>query len=1119
MSHLSNVGRFSKLFAGLAVAAMTTWGCGSPPQNSNPDPQPGAQTSGSKVAFAKDSVIVRFRNTPTVASARSSLSRIKGTITDKNNDGVYDAYAHIAGGSLAVVQLDKSVTVEKALAQLRSDPSVLYAEPNYIVHTSTVPNDARFAELYGMNNTGQTGGTADADIDAVEAWDSTTGSARIVVGVVDTGIDYNHEDLAANVWINPNEIAGNGLDDDGNGYIDDVHGINAITGTGDPMDDNSHGSHCSGTIGGVGGNGIGVAGVNWEVQIMGLKFLDAGGSGSLEAAITAIDYAVAMKNAGVNLRVLSNSWGGGGFSQALQDAIQAANDVDILFVAAAGNSGTDNDVVPEYPSGYDVPNVIAVAATDHNDGLAGFSEFGLTTVDLGAPGVDILSTTPGNTYSVFSGTSMATPHVSGVAALVLSANETLSTAELKDILINSGDPVPSLAGKTVSGKRLNAASAVAEAGPPVPRFNMGVTPANQVVTQEDTATYNIDLASVAGFTGDVALSAAADPSLTVAISPAVVAAPGTATLTVGTSQATPVGVYNIVVTGQSGELVKTRTVQLRVRAFGTVDQPYPSTDTPIAIPDVNPTGITSVINVPDALVVQEVRVDLNVTHTYIGDLLITLTSPLGTVVTLHNHAGGSADDIHQTYTLPVEFTGQGAQGPWTLHIQDDAAVDVGTLDSWTLHIVGVPGQGNDQTFAITTNPSAPTVRQGESATVAVDVAAVDGFAGSVTLSASAPSGFYGYVDLFPSLVTVPGTSALSITTYCYTNVGDYPITITGRGSNGQTRVVTMTLHVRAPGGPSNADYASSDTPIAIPDANPNGIVSTINVSDSSTISALTVDVNITHTFIGDLVVSLVGPNGTVVPLSVNQGGAADDIHQTFTVTAFDGLSVAGAWKLTVVDSFAADVGTLDSWTLHVASESNNPPPTAAFSAYGDIRTFTFYDFSNDAGCGGGIVGRTWDFGDGSTSTEVSPTHTYAVAGTYNVTLTVTDTGGATASTTQQVVATRDLPRLAIMGVTRNPDTFEFSVSLKWSGADGDLVELYRNGALADIPDNDGTTVDLFRRYQTTYNWQICEQYSSFCSNQVSIVFGELDNQVTVISTDGDSQKVEQLMVRDVRPTE
>ena len=218
MGHLSNnVGRFSKVIAGLAVAAMTSWGCASPPQNSNPDTQPGVQTNGSKVAFAKDSVIVRFRSTPTVASARSSLSRIKGTITDKNHDGVYDAYAHIAGGSLAVVQLDKSVTVETALAQLRSDPAVLYAEPNYILHTSAVPNDARFAELYGMNNTGQTGGTADADIDAVEAWDSTTGSSHIVVGVIDTGIDYNHEDLAANVWINPNEIPGNGLDDDGNG--------------------------------------------------------------------------------------------------------------------------------------------------------------------------------------------------------------------------------------------------------------------------------------------------------------------------------------------------------------------------------------------------------------------------------------------------------------------------------------------------------------------------------------------------------------------------------------------------------------------------------------------------------------------------------------------------------------------------------------------------------------------------------------------------------------------------------------------------------------------------------------------------------------------------------------
>ncbi|MCA9771333.1 MAG: S8 family serine peptidase, partial [Myxococcales bacterium] len=214
-----------------------------------------------------------------------------------------------------------------------------------------------------------------------------------------------------NDQVNPGatEIPGNGLDDDGNGVIDDVHGYNAITNGGNPLDDNDHGSHCSGTIGAVGDNGVGVAGVNWDVSIMAIKFLSAAGSGTTADAIEGIDYAVGRKNAGVNLRVLSNSWGGGGFSQALADSIQAANDADLLFVAAAGNAGSNNDATPSYPASYDLPNVVSVAATDHNDGLASFSNFGATTVDLGAPGVSVLSTTRNNTYSVFSGTSMATP--------------------------------------------------------------------------------------------------------------------------------------------------------------------------------------------------------------------------------------------------------------------------------------------------------------------------------------------------------------------------------------------------------------------------------------------------------------------------------------------------------------------------------------------------------------------------------------------------------------------------------------------------------------------------------------------------------------------------------------
>ncbi len=293
--------------------------------------------------------------------------------------------------------------------------AVRYAQPNYIHHADLTPNDPSFNQLWGLLNTGQSVGgvvgKAGADISATKAWDISTGSKSIVVGVVDTGVDYNHPDLAANVWSNPGGIGGCAIG---------THGYNAITKTCNPLDDNDHGSHVSGTIGGVGNNGVGVAGVNWNVSIMGLKFLDASGSGSTADAITAMDFAINAKIAGVNVRVLSNSWGGGPFEQALLDEINKAGANDILFVAAAGNSALNNDTSPHYPSSYKAANEIAVAATDENDGLAYFSNWGATSVNLGAPGTNILSTTRNNTYAYFNGTSMATPHVSGVAALLLS---------------------------------------------------------------------------------------------------------------------------------------------------------------------------------------------------------------------------------------------------------------------------------------------------------------------------------------------------------------------------------------------------------------------------------------------------------------------------------------------------------------------------------------------------------------------------------------------------------------------------------------------------------------------------------------------------------------------------
>jgi len=324
-------------------------------------------------------------------------------------------------------------------AELRKHSSYKFCEPNYIYKIdATVPNDPNYSALWGMQK-----------ISAASAWDISTGSSDVVVAVIDTGVDYTHPELANNIWSNPGEIPGNGIDDDGDGIIDDVHGANFVNGTGNPMDDNSHGTHCSGTIGGEGNNGIGVAGVNWHVKIMAVKFLNSGGSGSLFDAIKGINYAVAR-----GAKIISASWGGGGFSQGLYDAIKGARDAGVLFVAAAGNNGLNSDLYPSYPAAYDLDNIISVAATTKTDTLASFSNYGATTVDIGAPGVSILSTVPGG-YDTYSGTSMATPHVAGLAALVKSVNSGLNYSQLKARVLD-GDPVPALNGVTLTGKRINA---------------------------------------------------------------------------------------------------------------------------------------------------------------------------------------------------------------------------------------------------------------------------------------------------------------------------------------------------------------------------------------------------------------------------------------------------------------------------------------------------------------------------------------------------------------------------------------------------------------------------------------------------------------------------------------
>ncbi len=431
------------------------------------------------------------------------------------------------GGRLALIAFPYQAHTDYGLyrGRLAAQPGVAVAEPDFIVRSIGTPNDSGFANLWGMNNTGQTGGTPDADIDAPEAWNLSTGSKAVLVGVIDTGIDRNHVDLAANMWSNPGETgldalgnpkATNGIDDDGNGYIDDWRGWDFVNEDNDPTDDHYHGTHCAGTIGGVGGNGQGVAGVCWNVSMVGLKFLSSTGSGAISDAVEAQLYANS-----IGCDLTSNSWGGGGYSQAMKDAIDAASVQGRLFVAAAGNSTSNNDTVVNYPSNYNSPNVIAVAATTHLDGLASFSNYGATTVHLGAPGDTVYSCQPGNLYQNLSGTSMATPHVAGACALLKSANPLLTGPQIKAVLLAQVDPVSALAGKTVTGGRLNIHRALLSvSGPVLVQDALVVTEAGNgdgLVNPGEAADLAISLANQGSqaTTGVSAVLTSADPYVTI----------------------------------------------------------------------------------------------------------------------------------------------------------------------------------------------------------------------------------------------------------------------------------------------------------------------------------------------------------------------------------------------------------------------------------------------------------------------------------------------------------------------------------------------------------------------------------------------------------------------------
>lgn len=446
------------LLAGLLIA-----GCSKNDQLQDQDDSLTLKSASVKADYdmVPNEILVKFKD-GTVASKKDlAFIKMGGKFKEKIHTKMMEKY----GDKEGITVVSTSGSIADALANAKNLPEIEYAEPNYIYQHCATSNDTYFTNgsLWGMYSSSSSPANL-YGCQAAAAWAANkTGSNTVYIGIIDEGYMYTHEDLAANAGTNPGEIAGNGIDDDGNGLKDDVYGWDfagnnntVFDGVGD-----DHGTHVAGTIGGLGGNGKGVAGVCWSVKLLNAKFLGSTG-GTTANAIKAVDYFTDLKKKGLNIVATNNSWGGGGFSQLLLDAIKRANNAGILFIAAAGNSGTNNDVTASYPSGYDVANVIAVASITNTGALSSFSQYGATTVDLGAPGSGIWSSIPKksgknivSSYASYSGTSMATPHVTGAVALYTSTHPGATAAQIKAAILNSVTPTASLAGKCVTGGRLN----------------------------------------------------------------------------------------------------------------------------------------------------------------------------------------------------------------------------------------------------------------------------------------------------------------------------------------------------------------------------------------------------------------------------------------------------------------------------------------------------------------------------------------------------------------------------------------------------------------------------------------------------------------------------------------
>jgi subtilisin family serine protease/subtilisin-like proprotein convertase family protein len=875
--------------------------------------------------FMPDRIIVRAENGLPPSDAAASATPI--------------------GFGLFSVMLNPGTTVRQAVAEYEAMPGVEFAEPDYVLHADLTPNDPSFGSLYGLNNTGQSGGTVDADIDAPEAWNVSTGSGAMIVAVIDSGVLYTHADLAGNMWQNPGEVAGDGVDNDGNGRIDDVHGYDFINNDANPIDDNGHGTHVAGTIGAVGNNGVGVAGVNWDVQIMALKFLGSNGSGPTSAAVSCLNYAVAE-----GAKISNNSWGGGGFSSSMNTALNAARTAGHIFVAAAGNNGTNNDTSPHYPSNYSQDNILSVANSTRTDALNSGSNYGATTVDLAAPGTSIVSTWVNGGYASLTGTSMAAPHVAGAAALVWDAHPAWTHDQVITALKSTVDVKPAFQGKMVTNGRLNVDRAI--------RFSFGGDTSGPRVTAHAFS------GSAVGTLNNlrVTFNEAVNPTTFAAADVAFTGPGGAITVTGVTPVPGSSTQFDIAFATQTTSGTYTAVIgpNLTDTAGNAMDQDQNGagvgTDTYTATATLDATGprvTAGVFNPSPTTNISSLRLTFNeaVNPNSFTAADVALTGPAGSIaVTGVIPVAGSGSQFD------VTFAAQTATGTYTAVVGPNITDSAG--NAMDQNVNSVNGEAGD-TFTtstsivdttgprITTSSFAPGGTSISSLRVtfteAINAASFDatdvaltGPGGAITVTGVAPvAGSGTQFDITFATQTASGTYTATVgpgVTDVAGNAMDQDQNGIGVGTDSYTTSTTISSVV-------TRTYNSTDVPKSLPDVTTTSSILVVN--EDIAISDLNVRFNITHTYDSDLRITLFAPDNTAVMLVNRRGGSANNFNNTVLddeaatsiasgaapfantyrpeapLTAFDGKNVRGTWRLQIQDLAQIDVGTLNSWSITI----------------------------------------------------------------------------------------------------------------------------------------------------------------------------------------------------------